>query len=136
MTLMEYYDKVKSKLAALERDRITLVETCIVDEIASTNGHDAPIDADRPEAHGYVVAVRFVLQSNYPKYIAELSSDQLDHENKYPRSLASAYEILYLHGPEFSRPEHQAGVAFTNVGVQPVPGDDGCVYPHGMLRLS
>ena len=66
-------------------------------------------DADRREAHDYAVAVRFVLQSNYPKYIAELSNAQMNYENKYPRSLATAYEILRRRGPESSRPDHPAG---------------------------
>ena len=84
---------------------------------------------DRREAHDYVVAVRFVLQSNYTKYIAELSNDPLDYENKYPRSLAAAYEILHIRGQELTRPDHQIGMSFTNVEVQMVPGIDGRVYP-------
>ena len=73
---------------------IGLEQAWSTQEIAVANEHDAPTDADRREAHDYVVAVRFVLQNNYPKYIAKLSNDQLDFENKYPRSLAAASEIL------------------------------------------
>ena len=38
MTLMEYYDKVKSKLVVLERAGGNLVEISIVAEIAVANG--------------------------------------------------------------------------------------------------
>ena len=78
---MEYYDKVKSKLVAMERVGACMVQPSMVAEIAVANGHDAPTDADRRGAHDYVVAMRFVLQSKYPKYIAKLSKDQLDYEN-------------------------------------------------------
>ena len=81
MTLMEYYDRVKSKLVAMDWAGGSLAETSIVAEIAVANGHDAPTDAYRREAHDFVVAVRFVVQSNYPKYITELSDNQLDYEN-------------------------------------------------------
>ena len=39
-----------------------------------------------------------------------------------PGALQLRHEILHLRGPESSRPDHRSGVAFTNVGVQPVPG--------------
>ena len=103
MKLMECYDTVKSKLDALDRAGATLYDKCIVVQIAAANGHNVPTDADRHEARDYAGAVRFVLQSNYPKYIAELSNDHLDHENKYPRTLAAAYEILHFRGPESPR---------------------------------
>ena len=45
------------------------------------------------------------MNSNYRKYIESLSNDYLDNENKYPRTLAAAYEIMHLRGPESSRPE-------------------------------
>ena len=73
--MMEFYDKVKSK------------SVVIVEEIAVANGHDAPTNMDHREAHNCIVAVRFVLQSNYPKYIAKLSNDQLDYENNFPGDL-------------------------------------------------
>ena len=65
----------------MERAGASLVDTPIAEEITVANGHDAPTDADRRGAHDYVVAMRFVLQSKYPKYIAKLSKDQLDYEN-------------------------------------------------------
>ena len=64
MTLLDSYDMVKIKFGATERAGAYLVETSIVAEIAVANGHDAPTDAAHREAHDYVVAVRFVLQSN------------------------------------------------------------------------
>ena len=106
MTLMEYYNEVQSKLAAVERAEAKTVAPCIVEEIAAANGHDAPTEADILEAYNYDVAVRFVMQSNYRNYIAELRNDYLDNKNNYPRTLASAYEIMRLRGPESSRPEH------------------------------
>ena len=54
--------------------------TAIEEELAVGTGLDAPIDVDRREANNYVLAVHFVLQSNYPKYIAEPSNDQLDRK--------------------------------------------------------
>ena len=74
MTLMEYYDRAKSKLVAMALAGASLVDTATVEEIAVANEHDAPTDADRREAHDYVVAVRLVLPNNYPKYIAKLIS--------------------------------------------------------------
>ena len=53
MTLMEYYDKMKSKLAALKWTGASLVDTAVVEETAVANGHDVPTDADRHEAHDY-----------------------------------------------------------------------------------
>ena len=50
-----------------------------------------------------------------------------------PGALQLRHEILHLRGPESSRPDHHAGVAFTNVGVQPVPG---LISPGGVLRMS
>ena len=35
---------------------------------------------------------------------------------------------LHMKSPESFRPEHQAGVAFTNFEVQLLPGIDGRVY--------
>ena len=58
----------------MKRSGASLVDTTIVEEIPPTN-------TDRREAHDYVVAVRFVLQSNCLKNIADLSNDQLDCEN-------------------------------------------------------
>ena len=60
MTLMEYCDKVKSKLVAMERVGACMVQPTMVAEIAVANGHDAPTDADCREAQDYAVAVRFV----------------------------------------------------------------------------
>ena len=71
MTLMKYFDRVKSKLVAMERAGESLAETSIATEITVDNGHNAPTDANRRDAYDYVVAVRFVMQSNYPKYIAK-----------------------------------------------------------------
>ena len=65
----------------MKRSGASLVDTTIVEEIPVANGHDEPTNTDRREAHDYVVAVRFVLQSNYLKNIADLSNDQLDCEN-------------------------------------------------------
>ena len=79
--------------------------------MAAANGHGTPTDTDRRDTHDYAVGLRFVWHSNYPKYIVELSSNQLDHENRYPRSLASANEMQHLRGAESSHSEHQAGVA-------------------------
>ena len=62
----------------MKRSGASLVDTTIVEEIPVANG---PTNTDRREAHDYVVAVRFVLQSNCLKNIADLSNDQLDCEN-------------------------------------------------------
>ena len=55
---MEYYDKVKSKLVAMEWAGASLVDTAIVEEIAVVNAHNALTDVDRREAQDYVVAVQ------------------------------------------------------------------------------
>ena len=74
---MQFCDKAIKKLA----------QPNTVVEMAAAHGHSTPTDTDRRESHDCAVGLRFVLQSNYPKYIVELSNNQLDHENKYPRSL-------------------------------------------------
>ena len=50
----------------------------------------------------YTIAVRFVLQSNYPKYVIELANDMLHGVDNYPRTLDGAFDVLQLHGPLFT----------------------------------
>ena len=76
---------MKSNMVALERAGATYAQPNIVAEMAAANGHGTPTDTDRRDTHDYAVGLRFVWHSNYPKYIVELSNNQLDHENKYPQ---------------------------------------------------
>jgi hypothetical protein len=73
-------------------------------------------DAECAAALDYMIAVRFVMQSNYPKYVIELANDMLHGVDNYPRTLDGAFDVLQLHGPESVPVVHHEGVAFANVG--------------------
>ena len=137
MDLRKYYEKYKSAYAAALQAGATFEDQAIVTEIATAHGRGgAPTQADRLEARDYCMAVRFVEQSNSVKYVTELNNAQLEGENKYPRTLEAAYEILLLRGPEAHRQNHQAGVAFATGatvagganGRTIVPGTDGRTF--------
>jgi Reverse transcriptase (RNA-dependent DNA polymerase) len=136
MDLRKYYEKYKSAYAAALRAGATFEDHAIVTEMATIHGRGgAPTVADRMEARDYCIAVRFIEQSNSTKYITELNNAQLEGDNKYPRTLEAAYEILLLRGPEVHRQNHQSGVAFTTVaagaaagGRVIVPGTDGRTF--------
>ena len=135
-SLLEYQDKVKSTVAIMQRANAQTVTPCIVAEIAAANVHDVPTEADIREVCECDVAVRFVMHSNYRKYIEALSNDHFDNENKYPRTLALAYEIMHLCGLESSRPKHQAGVSFTNAGVGALESTVVCIHNWNALVVT
>jgi hypothetical protein len=77
---------------------INLVDTAMLTEVAVGNGRDADTanGVDCAAALEYRIAVRFVMQSNYPKYVTELANDMLHGVDNYPRTLDDAYEVLQL----------------------------------------
>ena len=136
-TLLEYYEEVKAADATLERIGVSLADDAVIEEIAAGHGRAVPNMADKLKGRHKAVAVHFVLNSSYPKYVAELHYDMLNEEDHYPMDLATAYEIMHLRGPENVRGAvHHEGVAFANVeGRVPVPGRNGRVYAHIDCRI-
>ena len=126
-------------MSGLKSIGATLVDEALVTQIAIANNRTAATANadDRLAALNYAVAVKFVLHSNYPKYITELSNDMLHDIDNYPRSLDAAYEVLQLRGPESTpRAVHQDGVAFANISSgnrghrASVTGRDGQTHAH------
>jgi hypothetical protein len=117
-TLLEYYDAVKLAVYGVRHVGVNLVDTALLTEVAVANGRNAGTanDADRAAVLDYTIAVRFVIQSNYPKYVIELANDMLHGVDNYPRTLDAAFDVLQLRGPESVPIVHHEGVAFANVG--------------------
>ena len=132
-SLFEYHELYKNRVATLQRIGGCLIAPGVAKEIAMFHGRDVPNDEDNTEASDKCIAVSFITNSSYPKYVNELHNALLDGNDNYPNTLEEAYEIMHLRGPEMTRTHHQEGVAFATVGAQNgtvVPGRNGRSFPN------
>ena len=120
MALIQYHDMFLSRVQALKLLGATFTEDAIATEIANENGREDHNDADRAAASDMALALMFLegAHSRYGDYLASLSNEYLQGDDRYPTTLQQAYLILDRWEGNRARPsEHRNdGIVFATTG--------------------
>lgn len=96
-SIQAYHDRFKALVEVLNEVNITYADEGLIETIVTNNQWaGAPNDADRREAKGRSLAIRFIRGANEGNktYLTDLRNNFLHGHDDYPTSLHAAYTIL------------------------------------------
>lgn len=118
--LQAYHDRFKALVEVLDEVDITYADAGLIEAVAASHQRaGAPNNADRAEAKGRALAIRFIRGAHEVNrsYLVELRNNFLHGHDDYPTSLHAAYNILQRwQVPTQRRLPGGDGVAFATTG--------------------